>query len=60
MILGSSKELHPSRIIYIGQVKRLNDYYALNIKNGKGMIAESDAACRIDPSVFNMTPTQPS
>jgi hypothetical protein len=26
--LGSGKELHPSRVLYIGPSKRLNDYYA--------------------------------
>jgi hypothetical protein len=26
--LGSGKELHPYRVIYIGPCKRLNDYYA--------------------------------
>jgi hypothetical protein len=28
MKLGSGKELQPSRILYIGLTKRLNDYYA--------------------------------
>jgi hypothetical protein len=27
-ILGSGKELLPSRVLYIGPIKRLNDYYA--------------------------------
>jgi hypothetical protein len=26
--LGSGKESHPSRVLYIGLSKRLNDYYA--------------------------------
>jgi hypothetical protein len=26
--LGSGKEPHPSRVLYIGPNKRLNDYYA--------------------------------
>jgi hypothetical protein len=26
--LGSGKKLHPSRVLYIGPSKRLNDYYA--------------------------------
>jgi hypothetical protein len=27
MKLGSGKELQPSRVLYIGPSKRLNDYY---------------------------------
>jgi hypothetical protein len=26
--LGTGKELQPSRVLYIGPIKRLNDYYA--------------------------------
>jgi hypothetical protein len=29
MKLGSGKEPHPSRVLFIGPSKRLNDYYAL-------------------------------
>jgi hypothetical protein len=28
MKLGSDKKPHPSRVLYIGLSKRLNDYYA--------------------------------
>jgi hypothetical protein len=55
MKLESGNEPHPSRVLYIGPNKRLNDY----IENDKGRVAGSDAAHRIDPSVFNLPPTQP-
>jgi hypothetical protein len=56
MKLGSCKEPQPSRVLYIGPSKILNDYYAPRakyIESGKGRVAGSDAARRIDPSVFN-------
>jgi hypothetical protein len=62
MKLGSGKEPHPFSVLYVGPSKRLNDYFAPRaeyIKNGKGMVAGSDVARRIDPSVFNLPPTQP-
>jgi hypothetical protein len=62
MKLGSDKEPHPFRVLYIGPSKRLNDYYApmaYYIKNCKGRVAGSDAAHRIDPSVFNLPLMQP-
>jgi hypothetical protein len=57
----TSSPIH-SRVLYIGLSKRLNDYYALRpntLKNGKGGVAGSDVAHCIDPSVFNLPPTQP-
>jgi hypothetical protein len=63
MKLGSGEELHPSRVLYIGSSKNLNDYNApsaLYIENGKGRVVGSDTARRIDPSIFNLPPTQPS
>jgi hypothetical protein len=45
MKLGSDNEPHPSRILYIGPSKRLNDYYAPKV-------AGSDAAHRIEPVLF--------
>jgi hypothetical protein len=62
MNLGSDKEPQPFKVLYIGLSKKLNDYYAPNakyIENGKGRIAGSDAARRIDSSVFNLPPMQP-
>jgi hypothetical protein len=62
MKLGSVKEPQPSRVLYTGPSKRLNDYYTLRveyIENGKGRVAGSDAARRIDPSVFNLSSMQP-
>jgi hypothetical protein len=62
MNLGSGKEPHPSRVLYIGPSKRLNDYYAPRgyyNKNSKGRVAGSETACRIDSSVFNLPPMQP-
>jgi hypothetical protein len=50
-----------SKVLYIGQSKKLNNYYAPGakyIENGKGRVAGSDAACRIDQSIFNLPPTQ--
>jgi hypothetical protein len=41
----------------------LNDYYAPRaqyVENGKGRVTGSDAARRIDPSVFNLPRTQSS
>jgi hypothetical protein len=49
-----------SRVLYIGTIKKLKDYYAPKgkyIENGKGRVAGSDVARRIDPSVFNLPPT---
>jgi hypothetical protein len=45
-----------SRVLYIGLSKMLTDYYAPRakyIENNKGRVAGSDAAHRIDPSIFN-------
>jgi hypothetical protein len=60
MKLESGNESHPSRVLYIGSNKRLNDYYAPRayyIKNSKDRIVGSDADRHIDPSVFNLPPT---
>jgi hypothetical protein len=62
MKLGSGKEPQPSRVLYIGSSKGLNDYYAPRasyIENGKGRVAGSNAARHIDSSIFNLPLTQP-
>jgi hypothetical protein len=61
MKLESGNETYPSMVLYIGQSKRLNDYYAPRayyIENSKSRVAGSNAAHLIDPSVFNLTLTQ--
>jgi hypothetical protein len=60
MKLRSDNELHPFKVLFICPTKKLNDYYALSayyIKNDKARVAGSDAAHRIDPSIFNLTLT---
>jgi hypothetical protein len=50
-----------SKVLYIGLSKKLNNYYAPGakyIENGKGSVAESNAARRIDQSIFHLPPTQ--
>jgi hypothetical protein len=51
-----------ARVLYIGSSKRLNDYYTPRdyyTENDKRRIVGSDAARRIDPSIFNLPPMQP-
>jgi hypothetical protein len=62
MKLESGKEPHPSRVLFIGQSKRLKHYYTPRveyIQNDKVRVAGSDTARRIDPSIFNLILTQP-
>jgi hypothetical protein len=50
-----------SKVLYIGQSKKLNNYYAPRakyIENGKGRVAGSDAARCINQFIFNLPPTQ--
>jgi hypothetical protein len=60
--LGSGNVLYHSSVLFIGPNKRQKDYNAPSIyyiENKKVWVAGSDAACHIDPSVFNFIPTQP-
>jgi hypothetical protein len=57
----SSKESHPSRVLFIGPSKRLKTKFPLGHSTMKMVILgveESDSACRIDPSVFSFNFTQ--